>query len=74
MQVKNPTNGKDRREKYPSLKGNYGEFYQNIYEHIKEQKPLITDARQVIQVIKVIEAAYKSSEERRVVTIKSDIS
>lgn len=68
------TNGKDIREKYPSLKGNYGEFYQNIYEHIKEQKPLITDARQVIQVIKVIEAAYKSSEERRVVTIKSDIS
>ena len=61
--------GKEVRQKYPSLKGNYGAFYQNIYEHIKEQKPLITDARQVIQVIKVIEAAYKSSKERTVITI-----
>lgn len=66
--------GKEMREKYPSLKGNYGEFYQNIYEHIKEQKPLATNARQVIQVIKVIEAAYKSSKEKTVITIKSDIS
>lgn len=63
------TDGIESRKKYPSLKGNYGEFYQNIYEHIKEQKPLIADARQVIQVIKVIEAAHKSSKERTVITI-----
>lgn len=61
-------NGKETRKKYPSLRGNYGEFYENIYKHIKENKPLITDARQVIQVIKIIEAAYKSSKERRVIT------
>lgn len=68
-------NGTEVREKYPSLTGNYGAFYQNIYEHIKEQKPLLTDARQIIQVIKVIEAAYQSSRERIIVPInKSDIS
>lgn len=56
--------------KYPGTPGNYGGFYQNIYEHLRLQKPLLTDARNVLDVIKVIEAAYQSQKEEKVINLK----
>ncbi|WP_321331441.1 Gfo/Idh/MocA family oxidoreductase [uncultured Bacteroides sp.] len=60
-------NGKEICQKYPSPAGNYGAFYENIYEHIYLHQTLETDARGVLNVIKIIEAAYQSSKEERVI-------
>lgn len=63
------TDGKTVREPYPSLPGNYAAFYDNIYRHIRLGEPLLTDAREVVGVIRLIEAAWESSRTRRVVLI-----
>lgn len=56
--------------KYPGIPGNYGGFYQNIYEHLRLGKPLQTGARDILNVIRVIEAAYQSQRERKVIDLK----
>jgi predicted dehydrogenase len=62
-------NGEPFCGKYPSLPGNYNAFYQNIYEHLRSGKPLATDARYVSGVIRIIEAAYRSSREEKAISI-----
>lgn len=62
--------GKESCGNYPGVPGNYGGFYQNIYEHLRLQKPLLTDARNILNVIKVIEAAYQSQKEEKVIYLK----
>ena len=62
--------GQEISRKYPGIPGNYGEFYQNIYEHLRLGKPLQTDARDILNVIRVIEAAYRSREERKIIELK----
>lgn len=59
--------GKDLRKKYPSIPGNYGTFYENIYEHLRMHTHLCTDACEIINVIRVIEAAYQSQKQRAVI-------
>lgn len=61
--------GREVCEKYPSLSGNYGCFYQNIYEHLRLQKPLLTGARDVLNVIRVISAAYQSHNEKKIINL-----
>lgn len=61
--------GKDVREQYPSLPGNYGAFYENIYQHIRHGEPLQSDAREVTGVIRLIEAAWESSRKQNVITL-----
>lgn len=58
------------RCKYPSLPGNYAGFYDNIYRHLRHGEPLLTDAADVLPVIQLIEAAWESSREKKVVEIK----
>ena len=55
--------------KYPSLAGNYAGFYDNIYRHLRHGEPLLTDAADVLLVIRLIEAAWKSSKEGNVVKL-----
>lgn len=55
--------------KYPSRPGDYNAFYQNIYEHLRLGKPLATDACYVSNVIRIIEAAYDSSREEKVISL-----
>lgn len=62
-------NGETLYGRYPSLPGNYNAFYQNIYEYLRLGKPLATDARYVSDVINIIEAAYQSSTEGKVISI-----
>lgn len=64
------TEGKIAREKYPTIPGNYGGFYQNIYEHLRLHKPLLTNAHDILNVIKVIEAAYQSHDEEKIIHLK----
>lgn len=59
--------GKETRYKYPGVPGNYNAYYQNIYEHLRKDTPLLTDAKDVIKVIKVIEASFKSRQEKKVI-------
>ncbi len=59
--------GKETRYKYPGIPGNYNAYYQNIYQHLRKDAPLLTDAKDVIKVIKVIEASFKSRQEKKVI-------
>ena len=61
--------GKEIYDKYPGVPGNYGGFYQNIYEHLRLQKPLLTDACNILNVIRVIEAAYQSQKQEKVINL-----
>lgn len=54
--------------KIETLPGNYLGYYQNIYEVIREGKVLAVKAEEAMQVIQLIEAAMKSSEEKRSVS------
>lgn len=46
--------------------GNYMNYYQQIYEHIAFGKPLPSPAEEIIQNMKIIDAAQKSSQEGKV--------
>jgi len=48
------------REKYPSLAGNYGAFYENIKDHLRNNAPLLTNAKDLPGVIKIIESISKN--------------
>jgi len=54
---------------YPLQAGNYMEYYDNIYEAIRDKAPLEVTAQQARDVIRVIEAAYESSRTGEVVRL-----
>jgi len=55
--------------KYPSLPGNYGDFYDNVFLHLRCDGILLSDAEGVLPVIRLIEAAVKSSREQIIVQL-----
>lgn len=55
--------------KIETVHGNYLGFYDNIYEHLREGKPLAVTAGQALQVIRIIELAQKSSREQKTISI-----
>lgn len=57
------------REPYPTLPGNYGAFYENIYQSVRHGRPLQSDARGVIGVIRLIEAAWQSRRTQQVINL-----
>jgi scyllo-inositol 2-dehydrogenase (NADP+) len=61
--------GKVIREYIPSLKGNYGEFYEQLYEALRNNAPVPVTAEEGIDIIRVITAAYKSNEEKKIIPI-----
>jgi predicted dehydrogenase len=62
-------NGKVIRDYVQSEQGNYNEYYDGIYESIRNDKPLPVKAEDALKVIKIIEAAYKSNETKCVVDL-----
>jgi predicted dehydrogenase len=58
------------REHIPSLKGNYMDYYEGIYKAIRHDGPNPVAAEDGLNVIRIIEAAFKSNEEKRVVQLK----
>ncbi len=50
-----------------TIAGNYLDYYQNIFEAIREGKELAVKPEEAMEVIRVIEAAMKSNKERRTV-------
>jgi len=55
--------------KYPSVPGNYGDFYDNIFLHLRCDGILLSDAEGTLPVIQLIEAAIKSSREQTVIKL-----
>jgi predicted dehydrogenase len=63
------TEGKISREYISSFKGNYTDYYEGIYQAIRNRQPLPVTAEDGMKVIKIIEAAFQSSKERRVIDL-----
>lgn len=61
--------GKVIREKIPTLKGNYYDYYDGIYQSIRNNEPLQVTATDGIHVMQIINAAFKSNEERKVINL-----
>jgi predicted dehydrogenase len=57
-------NGKIIREKYPSLAGNYGGFYDDLYETIRNGATLKVKPEHGYNVIRLIELATESNEKK----------
>jgi scyllo-inositol 2-dehydrogenase (NADP+) len=57
-------NGKLIKEKYPSLPGNYGGFYKDLYNAIRKGEPLKVKPEHGFNVIRLIELATESSEKK----------
>jgi scyllo-inositol 2-dehydrogenase (NADP+) len=52
----------------PTEKGDYRVFYQNVADAILKKTPLLVTLSQTISVLKIIEAAFRSSEDGRIIT------
>lgn len=50
-----------------SLKGNYLEFFEELYQALSKNKPVPVSAEDAIKTMKIIEGAIKSSEEQKIV-------
>ncbi len=61
--------GKLIREKIPTLQGRYYDYYDGIYQSIRYGNPIQVTALDGIHVMQVIDAAFKSSEEKRVIVL-----
>ncbi len=59
--------GNDIKERIPTMKGDYSGYYDSIYESIRNSAPPAVSAESARDVIRVIEAAYESAENQKVV-------
>ncbi|RPI06123.1 MAG: oxidoreductase [Ignavibacteriae bacterium] len=57
------------REKFETLPGNYRSFYDNIAARIREGKELQVKPEEALNVIRIIEAAKRSSGEKKTITL-----
>ncbi len=63
-------NGKIIREYVPTERGNYMDFFTGVYEAIRNNKPLPVTAEEGTRIIRVIEKAYESVKEKRVIPFR----
>ncbi|MGV3658060.1 MAG: Gfo/Idh/MocA family oxidoreductase [Chitinophagaceae bacterium] len=56
------------KEKYPSLPGNFGLYYQNLYNTIVNSAELKEKGEHGYNTIKLIELAFRSADEKRTLT------
>ena len=59
----------EKREKIPTIPGNYMAYYDNIYEHLRHGTELAVKAEEARNVIRIIEAAYESAKKGETVRI-----
>ena len=59
--------GKIIREYIPSEKGNYMAYYNGIYDALRNDKPLPVTAAEALNVIRIIEASFKSVAGKRII-------
>src|SRR5688572_19480986 len=56
--------GKVIKEFIPSLKGNYGDYYDAVHNAIRSNASMPVSGEEGMNVIKIIEAAFKSNKEK----------
>lgn len=61
--------GKILNERVPTLTGNYIEFYDALYNAIRNNQPGPVQAEDALQIVRIIEAAHQSSKEKRVIPL-----
>lgn len=61
--------GRIIKEFVPSLKGNYGDYYDGMYNAIRNNADLPVSGEEGMNVIQVIEAAIKSNKEKKVIEL-----
>lgn len=59
--------GKVIRERFPTLQGNYYDYYDGIYQAIRNNQPVQVTASDGILVMQIIEACFKSSMEGKLI-------
>jgi scyllo-inositol 2-dehydrogenase (NADP+) len=64
-------NGVAVEEKVETLPGNYPAFYQNIFEAIREGKPLAVKPEESRDVIRLIEMCYESNQLRKAIKVSA---
>jgi scyllo-inositol 2-dehydrogenase (NADP+) len=62
--------GKLIRERVPTEKGSYMDYFNGMYEAIRNNAPLPVTAEQGVRIIRVIEKAYQSRAEKRMVPFR----
>ena len=63
-------NGLDFKGKIETLPGSYATFYQNIYDHIRKEKPLAVKPEEALQVMELLERAQQSADEGKKLSVK----
>ena len=61
--------GKIIKEHVQSLRGNYGDYYDGMYKAIRNDEPVPVAPEDALNVIKIIEAAYISNAEKKVIEL-----
>ena len=64
-------NGIEVKEFVVSEKGNYADYYNDMYKAIRNNSELPVEAEDGMKVIKIIEAAFKSNNTRKVISINN---
>jgi predicted dehydrogenase len=59
--INSTINGVHVEERIETLSGNYKEFYDNLYDAIRNQKTLVVKPEQAREVIRLIEVCYESA-------------
>lgn len=62
-------NGKEIREKVPTLQGNYFSFFDGVYDSIANNKTEPVTAQDGVKVMQIIEAAIASNAKRTVINL-----
>jgi scyllo-inositol 2-dehydrogenase (NADP+) len=61
--------GKISREKVPTLQGNYYDYFDGVYESIANGKSEPVTAEDGVNVMRIIEAAFLSNEQKKVIDL-----
>ena len=61
--------GKIVRVKVPTLQGNYYDYFEGVYQSIANDKPEIVSAQDGVNVMRIIEAAFQSSDQKSVIDL-----
>ncbi|UXX78443.1 Gfo/Idh/MocA family oxidoreductase [Reichenbachiella carrageenanivorans] len=61
--------GKDVRKEVPALQGDYRQYYEGIYQALTQDAEVPVSAEDGIRVMKIIEAAFLSASEKRVISL-----
>jgi predicted dehydrogenase len=61
--------GKVIKELVPSLQGNYGVYYQALHDAIRNNAEVPVTGEEGMKVIRIIEAAFKSNKEKKVIDL-----